>query len=157
MKLMISFDVTNYIQTTNSLHTKQCSVSHATSTWTRNGQSSAHKIHIFSKMGRTADNCQTHKAWFEQCPQHFYFKPRVLSFKPVMQRLTKNERWRAIGMLQNGNIQLNVPDSLTCQSLSSAHFGTASSRLETWSICPVLGVHVLLLLITCIFFNTLVS
>ena len=60
-------------------------------------------------------------------------------------------------MLKNGNIQLNVPDSLTCQSLSSAHCGTASSRLEIWSICPVLGVHVLLLLMTCVVFKLLLT
>ena len=60
-------------------------------------------------------------------------------------------------MLQNGNIQLDVPDSLTCQSLSSAHCGSASSRLEIWSICPVLGVHVLLLLMTCVVFKLLLT
>ena len=31
-----------------------------------------------------------------------------LHSKTVLQRLTENERWRAIGMVQNGNIQLNV-------------------------------------------------
>ena len=30
-----------------------------------------------------------------------------LSSKAVMQRLPENERWRAIGMLQNGSIQMN--------------------------------------------------
>ena len=52
--------------------------------------------------------------------------------KAVMQRLTENERWRAIGMLQNGSNQLNVQllDSLTCHSVSSADFGPAIGGLE---------------------------
>ena len=33
---------------------------------------------------------------------------KFLSSKAVTQRLTENERWRAMGMLQNGSIQLNV-------------------------------------------------
>ena len=33
---------------------------------------------------------------------------QFLSSKAVMPHLTENERWRAIGMLQNGSIQLNI-------------------------------------------------
>ena len=67
-------------------------------------------------------------ASFEQCSQLFCFTPHeihnptvieFLSSKSVVQRLTENERWRAVGILQNG-----------------------ISRLEMWQICPVVGVHV---------------
>ena len=62
-------------------------------------------------------NCQPHRARFEQCSQLYCVKPRkidrsalmeFLPSKAVMWRLTENERWRAIGTLQNGRIQLNV-------------------------------------------------
>ena len=65
----------------------------------------------------TAVDCQPHKTLFEQCSQLFCFKthgihrPKLtecLSSKAVLQHLTKNESWIAMGMLQNGSIQLNV-------------------------------------------------
>ena len=99
------------------ISTKQCAVSRVTSTSARNGQGSAHEIHKVSIMGTTAVNCQTRKTRFEQCSQLFSFKPReirsptfmeFLSSKAVMLRLTRKERWRATGMLQDGSNQLNV-------------------------------------------------
>ena len=105
------------IQTTYQPKRKQCSVSHTTSTSARNGDGSAYKVHKVSIMHATSVNCQPRKTRFEQCSRLFCFKPReihrptmmeFLHSKTVLQRLTENERWRAIGMVQNGNIQLNV-------------------------------------------------
>ena len=53
----------------------------------------------------------------------------LLCPKAVMQRFTKTERWRAVGMVQNGGVLLNVA-SLKRHSVSSADYGTAISRLE---------------------------
>ena len=62
-------------------------------------------------------NCQPRRTRFEQYSQLYCFKPRkidrsalmeFLSSKAVMWRLTENERWRVIGMPQNGRIQLSV-------------------------------------------------
>ena len=77
----------------------------------------AHNIHKDSITITTAVNCQPSKTRFQQCSLLFRFKPREIhrptlmefsSSKAVMQRLTENERWWAIGMPQNGSIQLNV-------------------------------------------------
>ena len=65
----------------------------------------------------TPVNGQSRKTPFEQRSQLFCLKPHeihrltlmeFLSSKAVMQRLTENERRRAIGMLQNSGIQTNV-------------------------------------------------
>ena len=63
--------------------------------------------------GTTAVNCQPRKTEFEQCSQLFCFQPRklymeFLSSNIAMQRLTVTVRRRAMGMLQNGSIQMNV-------------------------------------------------
>ena len=64
----------------------------------------------------TVVNCQPRETRSEQCSQLCCFEPReghrptlmeFLSSKAVTQRLTENERWKAIGMLQTGSIQLN--------------------------------------------------
>ena len=55
----------------------------------------------------------------------------LLSSEAVVQRLTENERWKAIGRLQNGSTQLHSwSDSSTRRSLSSADYGTSISTLE---------------------------
>ena len=90
---------------------------HVTSTSARNGQGLSAKSHEVSVTGATAANCQPHTARCEQCSQLFCFKthgihrPKLtecLSSKAVLQHLTKNESWIAMGMLQNGSIQQNV-------------------------------------------------
>ena len=100
-----------------------------TSTSARNGQRTAHKIHKVSLTVTTAVNCQPRRKRFKQFSQLFCFKPReihgptlmeFLSPKAVMQRLAVNERWRAIGMLKLGSIQLNIVKQLNVsQSISS--------------------------------------
>ena len=55
-----------------------------------------------------------------------------LSSKAVMQRLTKNERWRAPGMLPNGSERLNVAKHFTLsQSVIS---GLCNSHQQTGNV-----------------------
>ena len=90
----------NDIQTKNYPKTKQSSVSHVTSTSTRNGQGSDYKVHKVSIQGTTAVNYQPHQTRFGRCSQLFRFKPRkihkptlmeFLSTKAGLQRFTGNE------------------------------------------------------------------
>ena len=68
-------------------------------------QGSAHNIHTVSIMGTTVVNCPARKTRGEQYSQLYCLKTRdihrptlmgLLSSQAVMQRLTENERWRAI-------------------------------------------------------------
>ena len=114
-----------------------------TSASTRNGYGSACKIYKVSITGTTAANGQPRKTRFEMCSQLFCSQPReihgptvmkILSCKAVVQRLTENERWRTIGMPQNGWLsRCTLPDSLTCrlQWNLDIHYWTHRSHFQS--------------------------
>ena len=72
--------------------------------------------------GMSAVNCQPCKTWLEQCSQLFCFELHKIHRSSLMEFLSSivpkhhaafgrewhNRRWRAVEMLQNGSIQLNI-------------------------------------------------
>ena len=116
-----------------------------TSTSARTGQGSAQNIHKVLITGTTAVNSQAHKTRCEQCSWLFCFKPRgiqrptlieFLSSKAVCSVLTENERWRAIGMLQNGSIQVNVARQFNVSQSVISRLRNRNQQTETVTDLP---------------------
>ena len=87
----------------------------------------------------TVVNCQQRETRSEQCSQLCCFEPReghrptlmeFLSSKAVTQRITQNESWRDIGMLQNGSIQLNVTRQANASQSVISRSGMSTPTME---------------------------